>query len=123
MPKVANRQQSVASEEEHSAFLQRHPKRNREWERSEKKLAVVLIPKFGQHLFGRWMLTRMQRPNYRLSLDEVGSFVWERCDGAHSVEDIGRDLAEQFGQSVEPVFERLGLFFQQLERTKSIIWD
>ena len=27
------------------------------------------------------MLARMQKPTYRLTLDEIGSFVWERCDG------------------------------------------
>lgn len=82
----------------------------------------MLIPKFGQHFFGRWMLARMQKPTYRLTLDEIGSFIWERCDGTHTIEQIGNEMAAKFGDRIEPVFERLGLFFQRLARTKSITW-
>lgn len=112
----------VKLEEQNDGFLKCCPKRSCEWEESEKQLAVMLIPKFGQHFFGRWMLARMQKPTYRLTLDEIGSFVWERCDGTHTIEQIGNEMSAKFGKRVEPVFERLGSFFQRLARTKSITW-
>lgn len=65
----------------------------------------------------------MARPNYRLNLDEVGSFVWERCTGLENVQEIGEKLAKKFGSKVEPVHERLSLFFQSLEKSKSITWQ
>ncbi|RMD93609.1 MAG: PqqD family protein [Calditrichaeota bacterium] len=85
-------------------------------------MVEIIMPKFGKHPIGTWLMKHMQKPTYRLKLDEVGSFVWERCDGTYKVEEIGQLLQEKFGEKVEPVFERLILFFRQLEKIKSIIW-
>lgn len=64
----------------------------------------------------------MKQPYYRLKLDEIGSFVWEHCNGMDEVQEIGEKLRKKFGDRVEPVQERLALFFKQLERSKSITW-
>lgn len=98
------------------------PKQKRRWERDENGNAVILIPKFGDNIIGRWIRDKLSRPHYRLKLDEIGSFVWEHCDGSRSVEEIGEKLHNKFGEKVEPVHERLGLFFQSLEKSKSITW-
>lgn len=97
------------------------PKWNHNWE-SVHDQAVILAPKFGDHFIGRWLLARMKKPYFRLKLDEVGTFVWRRCDGCHTIEDIGEALSEKFGETAKPVYERLGLFFNSLERTKAISW-
>jgi hypothetical protein len=34
--------------------------------------------------------------SYFYSLNEVGTFIWERCDGRHSVADIAAALAEEY---------------------------
>ena len=34
------------------------------------------------------------------SLNPVGTFIWERCDGRHSLEEIARALVEEF--AVDP---------------------
>jgi len=34
--------------------------------------------------------------------------------------DIGCQLKEKFGEKVEPLYERLGAFFQNLEKNKFI---
>lgn len=104
-------------------FLQLHPKWNCDWEKSDNGLTVILIPKFGDHAIGKWLMAHMARPNYRMKLDEIGSFVWEHCDGNDSVQEIGRKLSKHFGEKVEPVYERLTLFFQSLQRSKSITWS
>ena len=31
-----------------------------------------------------------------IALDEIGSFVWERCDGQHTVELISRELSQKY---------------------------
>lgn len=109
-------------EKQNMDFLESRPKWNRQWEESERGLAVILIPKFGNHAIGKWLMAHMNRPNYRLKLDEIGSFVWERCDGHKNVREIGQKLSKQFGDKVEPVYERLHLFFKSLERNQSITW-
>ncbi|HUR47474.1 MAG TPA: PqqD family peptide modification chaperone [Candidatus Saccharimonadales bacterium] len=30
------------------------------------------------------------------ALDEIGSFIWERCDGAHAISEMIADLCEQY---------------------------
>ena len=67
-------------------------------------------------------MSRMKEPKYRVRLDEVGSFVWRRCDGKNTVEEIGRQLEEHFGGTVKPVHERLDMFFEQLSRGQSLKW-
>ena len=103
-------------------FIKLRPKWNRQWEYSEDKLTVILIPKFGDHRLGKWFMSRMNRPHYRLKLDEIGSYVWEQCNGKDSVQNIGEKLSKKFGTHVEPVYDRLRLFFQSLEKSKSITW-
>lgn len=102
-------------------LLARAPKRNHEWRESENR-AVILIPKFGDHFLGRWLKAKMKSPNYKLNLDEIGSFVWKHCDGTKTVEDIGQELEAEFGEKVAPVYDRLNLFFMSLSRSKSITW-
>lgn len=99
------------------------PAQNREWLENDEGQVVLLIPKFGAHRLGRWLMSRMKEPNYRVKLDEVGSFVWRRCDGANTVDEIGKQLAEQFGDKVAPVRERLDIFFKQLSRGESLKWQ
>ncbi len=102
--------------------LTQRPKWNRKWETDTNGHTVILIPKFGSHLLGKWLTSKMAKPNYRLNLDEVGSFVWQHCDGMKSIEEIAQRMSKKFGPEVDPVNDRLTLFFQSLEKSKSITW-
>ena len=55
-----------------------------------------------------------KRPFIHIHLDDYGSHVWHECDGRHRVEQIGESLRQAFGQSIEPVYERLGVFIQMV---------
>jgi hypothetical protein len=81
---------------------------------------VVLIPRFGNGRMGRWLMGRAKHKYHRLSLDEVGTHVWRRCDGRTTVESIAASLRERFGDKVEPVYDRLGLFINQMLRARLI---
>jgi len=105
-----------------TAFLQARPEWNHEWHLGENDRVVILVPKFGNHWFGRWMMSKMEKPKVRLKLDDIGSFVWQKCDGNNSVEQIARALSQQFGENVDPVYERLNLFFQNLAKSNSVKW-
>ncbi|MFQ5707144.1 MAG: PqqD family protein [bacterium] len=100
-----------------------HPKWNRKWEKTNNGRTVIIVPKFGNHPLGKWLMKRLKNPYYRLKLDEIGSFVWQQCNGMASVEEISNNLRQEFGEKVEPVQERLRLFLKQLENSKSIIWS
>jgi hypothetical protein len=76
---------------------------------------AILVPKFGGAILGRWLQPRLKNPYQRLVLDEVGSAVWERCDGTASGHEIARFLAERFPDMQSPT-ERLALFVRALLR-------
>ncbi len=98
------------------------PKWNRKWETNNSGFTVILVPKFGTHILGKWLASKMAEPNYRLNLDAIGTFVWQHCDGIRDFEEIANRMSKKFGSKVDPVHERLTLFFQSLEKSKSITW-
>ena len=96
------------------------PVRIREWEKLAQNQIVILQPKFRNRWLARWLLPRMKRPHYRVKLDEFGSWVWIHCDGRTTVKEIGFSLKERFGETIEPVYDRLSIFLNQLERSRLI---
>ena len=66
------------------------------------------------------ILPRLKSPHYKIKLDDIGSFIWGLCDGKKTVKEISGKLKEKFGDKVEPLYERLGAFFQNLEKNKFI---
>lgn len=49
-----------------------------------------------------------------IHLDEFGSFVWNKIDGQKTIQDIGEDVRENFGDNANPLYERLAKYFQIL---------
>ena len=96
------------------------PDQNIKSEKSEDGFSVLLKPKYRHPLFVKYALPRLKSPNYKIKLDDVGSFIWDLCDGRNNVKEIGHQLKEKFGDKVEPLYERLGDFFQNLEKNKFI---
>ncbi|MBN1155256.1 PqqD family protein [candidate division KSB1 bacterium] len=83
-------------------------------------LTVLLKPKFKNNYIKKYLVPRMKHPNYKINLDEFGSYVWYLCDGTRNVFKIAESLREKFGDKIEPVHERLGFFIRQLEQNKLI---
>jgi hypothetical protein len=52
----------------------------------------------------------------QVRLDEIGTYVWRRLDGAHTVGEICRQMRDELGERAEPVEERLRLFLGMLRR-------
>lgn len=57
-----------------------------------------------------------------IHLDETGSFVWPRIDGVKNIEEIGKELETHFGDSMQPLYERLAKYFQILDSYNFITW-
>ena len=101
-------------------LLELRPLRLLSWEEAEYGLVVVLKPKFENPFLKKWLLPFFKSRNFRIRLDAFGSLVFRMCDGKTSCEKIAAALREKFGEQVEPVHERLGLFIRQLENNRFI---
>jgi len=98
------------------------PQRNIKWEKKEDGLIVLLKEKFQNPLLKKYLLSRLKNPYFRVKLDKIGSFVWEQCDGKNNIKEIADLLHDKFGEDIEPVYERISLFFQNLENSRFIVF-
>jgi hypothetical protein len=86
---------------------------------SEEGKVVVLVPKFPGK-FAQWFMPKLSRSNFRVKLDAFGSFVWRNCNGETAVMDIADRMKIEFGDSVEPAYERVSEFIKCLHRDRLI---
>ncbi|UCC41149.1 MAG: PqqD family protein [Candidatus Aminicenantes bacterium] len=96
------------------------PVRNIDWKKEEDGLIVLLKPKFKNPLLVKHVLPRLKKPYYKIKLDDVGSALWELCDGTLTVEKLAERMKDRFGEKIEPLYDRLALFLQNLERNRLI---
>lgn len=95
---------------------------NINWEKNEERLIVLLKPKFKNPLLKKHILPHIKRPFYKIKLDAEGSFLWQLCDGNRTVREIGRLLHCEFGEKVEPLYDRMALFLRSLEKNEFIVY-
>ena len=100
-------------------LLELVPKRILEWEDTEDGLITLLVPKF-RGMFGNFITSKMKSPNYEVKLDRVGSFVWNECDGQKNVLEISEQMKDEFGDEIEPLYERISFFMKTLTASKAI---
>ena len=73
------------------------PLRQTPWTMEDNRV-ILQVPKF-RGKTGEMFCRILRRPSYiTVHLDFLGSFVWERCDGRHTVEDILHELEHHFGE-------------------------
>jgi len=96
------------------------PVRELDSETGDDGLVTLIKPRFTNRFMVRFVTPRFTRPDFRVNLDRFGSHVWGRIDGKATVRDIGASLRRSFGEEVEPVYQRLGLFCRQLAANKFI---
>lgn len=91
------------------------PGRCGKWEESEEQV-TLLVPRYGRNSFSRWFERRMRTKPFKVHLDDVGTFVWQRCDGETRVAEIADGLRKKFGERIEPAEDRLVEFLTDLVR-------
>lgn len=94
------------------------PRRMVEWEVDSEGRVTLLVPKFRRGILARWLQPRLRRPLFRIKLDEFGSYVWQQCNGDTPVKTIGEEMKSRFGNAIEPVYDRIAQFLQQLENSR-----
>ena len=99
------------------------PVHNIDWDiNPENELIVLKKPKFENSFLKQHLLPRLSNPNFTIKLDEYGSKVWQNINGEHKVHEIADKLKLTYGESVEPVYERVGKFIISLEKSKFIVY-
>lgn len=77
---------------------------------------VVLRPRFIKGPLARWLLPRLKNRHFKVHLDEIGTFVWNHCDGETTVAQILAGMEQHFGSDQTQLEKRLQMFLFELER-------
>ena len=100
--------------------LDRIPYKNVDYEYDEKNKNYIILMsheglnhKIAQKLFKRPKITRVK-------FKGIGNIVWESINGENSIEDIAKILKETYGEKSEPLYERLLIYLDNLEKNKFI---
>ena len=99
------------------------PVRTIKWETSEEGHVVLLRPKYRNGFLARILLPRMKNPYFKIKLDEIGSNFWRNCDGSRTVKEIAELQEQRFGEEVNPLYDRISLFLQTLQRSRFIVFQ
>ena len=102
-------------------LLELKPIRNTRSETNEEGLVTLFVPKFQNQWTVRWLIPLLAKPHIRLKLDRYGSYIWNACDGNTTVRDIGQKMGEKFGEEVDLLYERIGLFIRRLDESQSLL--
>jgi methyltransferase-like protein len=57
------------------------------------------------------------------SLNPVGTFIWEHCDGRHSIKDISEAMAAEFTVSPQDALQDCLQFVQELTQEGLLFWS
>lgn len=92
------------------------------WDQDEKT-GIVTIHMENRGLY-HWIAQRLFRsPRVsHISLDEYGSFLWQKIDGTRSVGDLADALRIQFGEDAEPIYDRLVHYMKILYNNRFILY-
>lgn len=97
-------------------FLEFIPERKNgiNWTVDENSIVTLEIENSG--FFNKIAQKLFKKPKISyIHLDETGSFVWPLIDGNSNILEIGKLVSENFGDSANPLYERLANYFRILE--------
>ncbi len=97
-------------------FSQKRPKwlEQVEWQNLGEKVVVKVRRSDFMATLLQWLVSR---PIYRqVELDEIGSFVWQLCDGSRTVNEIAESLQQRYQLERREAFASLAEFLNQLQR-------
>lgn len=105
-------------------FLNYIPMRNPHftWRcKSENNRIEVSVPNTG--FFNRIAQLFFHRPKVsRIELDDIGSFLWQQIDGTHTVGQLADALQAEFGEQVQPLYDRIVQYLRTLQGLRFIYY-
>jgi hypothetical protein len=100
-------------------YLEVTPIKKCDFTTNEEGVVTIIVPKFKNEKFNKWFLNHRKR-YFRISLDELGSFVWQQIDGQCKVYDICNKATEILGEKIQPVDKRVTKFLTMLYDSRYI---
>jgi len=99
------------------------PIRTAEWYEEEGLVRLKAMKFKGK--VGKWLCDVLNKPNYIVvNLDEMGSFIWKRCNGRTTIGEILDELRENMGERFEKegIEPRSFFFFHKLRNLGFLVW-
>ena len=88
---------------------------------TENDIVTLKVENTG--IFNRLFQLLLKKPKVSyIHLDSIGSFLWQIIDGEKNVFELGKDIEDKFGDSVNPLYDRLVVYFKTLDNCKFIYW-
>jgi hypothetical protein len=84
--------------------------------REEEKGVVILAPRFGSGWIDRWLIRLFGERTVRIGLDDLGSYIWKRLDGATPLQEIIAAFEADFEGRAEKAEARIHMFLKELHR-------
>lgn len=100
-------------------LLELIPIRVSDWKDNDEGLVTLILPKFKSKI-GKVFASKFKNPMYEVKLDAIGAFLWRECDGKNNIYDISQDMLKEFGDDIEPVYERIKVFINMLKNLNAI---
>ncbi|MFV9511780.1 PqqD family protein [Tepidibacillus sp. LV47] len=105
-------------------ILELVPKKTSKYESiiTEDGVVQIIIPR--NRLLDRIVRMFKNTPKVmRIDLDKIGTYIWKQIDGKRDIQEIGRLLKLEFGDEIEPLYERLITYMNILRNNKFIILE
>ena len=100
-------------------LLELIPIRVSDWKDNDEGLITLILPKFKSNL-GKVFASMFKNPMYEVKLDAIGTLLWRECDGTNNIYDISQEMLKEFGDDIEPVYERIKIFINMLKNLNAI---
>lgn len=104
-------------------YLERCPMRagHIKWSADEDGKVSLQIENRG--VFNKIAQIILKKPKVSyVHLEEMGSFIWPLLDGQKTILELGEEVEKEFGEKVQPLYERLAKYFQILESYGFVEW-
>ncbi len=101
-------------------YLDMVPVKNVDWQENEDKTITILAPRFYNGILRKIIEPKLKKPFVKINLEEFGSETWRNIDGSKDVRTIGNSLTDKFGDSIQPVYERLTKYLDELRKYEFI---
>lgn len=105
-------------------FLEYRPVRSpaNTWDVDDAGLVTVHLVHRGFYAAIAQKVFRRPRVSH-IELDGLGSFVFLQINGQRTVEQIAQQVREQFGETAEPLYERLTKYLSILRNNRFIYYQ
>ncbi|MBW2277637.1 MAG: PqqD family protein [Deltaproteobacteria bacterium] len=104
-------------------YLDYVPRRSIDHEEGDDGKLVLLRPKFMSGPLAKLLQPRITDKHLKVKLDDLGTATWRAIDGKRNVGQIADLLFEEFGDQIEPRYDRMSRFIDSLAKSKMVTFE